>query len=363
MHQNDRFIYLLDQYVSGNLTVDEHDELFDLISTHQFDELLGKHMLHDLRGGEQSQSADLPPHIAQDIIRNIYMAEKNAIEILPVIKHRSFGWKWMAAASVIFIFMFASYFFIINRPGNENSLTTIFPKNAVMQKNETTTLQKISLEDGSVVTLSPKSIIHFPKIFSGENREVFLEGEAFFEVAKNPEMPFLVYYNDIVTKVLGTSFTINTNLKTGNIEVSVKTGKVQVYENRDKQKGKNTDMAVILTPNQKAIYKKDNHLFETTLVDHPTPILNTEVMYGNSNGEEPYNFIYQQEKLQRVFEQVEDMYGIEIVTENAAINNCLFTGDVSTNDLYTKLNIICLTVNATYEINGTKILVKGKGCK
>ena len=363
MHQNDRFIYLLDQYVSGNLTVDEHDELFDLISTHQFDELLGKHMLHDLRGGEQSQSADLPPHIAQDIIRNIYMAEKNAIEILPVIKHRSFGWKWMAAASVIFIFMFASYFFIINRPGNENSLTTIFPKNAVMQKNETTTLQKISLEDGSVVTLSPKSIIHFPKILSGENREVFLEGEAFFEVAKNPEMPFLVYYNDIVTKVLGTSFTINTNLKTGNIEVSVKSGKVQVYENRDKQKGKNTDMAVILTPNQKAIYKKDNHLFETTLVEHPTPILNTEVMYGNSNGEEPYNFIYQQEKLQRVFEQVEDMYGIEIVTENAAINNCLFTGDVSTNDLYTKLNIICLTVNATYEINGTKILVKGKGCK
>ena len=363
MHQNDRFKFLLDQYVSGNLTVEEHDELFDLISTHQFDDLIGKHMLHDLATGEQLQIADLPPHIAQDIIRNIYQAEKNTIEILPVKKPRSIGWKWMAAASVIFILLFTTYFVITNRPENENALSTIIPKNAVMQENESASVQKITLSDGSVISLAPQSIIHFPKNFSGENREVFLEGEAFFEVAKNPEMPFLVYYNDVVTKVLGTSFTINTNRNTGNIEVSVRTGKVQVYENRKKQKGKSTDIAVILTPNQKAIYNKDNHVFETTLVDNPAPVLNMEIIPGKVNEINAYSFIYQQEKLQHVFKQVEDMYGIEIVTENAAINNCLFTGDVSTNDLYTKLNIICLTVNATYEINGTKILIKGKGCK
>lgn len=362
MHPNDRFKYLLDQYVSGHLTAQEHDELFELITTNQFDDLLGKHMLHDLVAGDQVQNADLPPHIAQDIIRNIYQAEKNTIQILPVIKHRSFGWKWMAAASVILILVFASYFIATNRPANENSLAGMIPKNMVIQQNETASSQKITLEDGSVITLAPQSAIHFPENFTGESREVFLEGEAFFEVAKNPDMPFLVYYNDVVTKVLGTSFTINTNQQTGNIEVSVRTGKVQVYENRDKQKGNSPDIAVILTPNQKAIYKKDNHLFETTLVDHPAPVL-TEMIPGKSNEINAYNFIYQQEKLEHVFKQVEDVYGIEIVTENTAINNCLFTGDVSTNDLFTKLNIICLTVNATYEINGTKILIKGKGCK
>jgi transmembrane sensor len=48
--------------------------------------------------------------------------------------------------------------------------------------------------------------------------------------------------------------------------------------------------------------------------------------------------------------------------ENENLNNCLFTGDLSAQDLYTKLRILTLTINASYEINGTKILLKGEGC-
>ena len=361
MPTQERFNYLLDLYISGSLSAEQHDEFFELISTHHYDDLLGRHMLQDLKEGKPAQSADLPPHIAQEIIRNIYQAERNTIQLLPVAKHRSIGWKWMAAASVLLLMISVTLFFVF-KTSDKDSFASFIPNNTLTQTNLTSLPQAVSLADGSVITLSPQSTLHFPKQFSSDKREVYLEGEAFFEVTKNPHQPFLVYYNDIVTKVLGTSFTINTNSKTGNIEVSVRTGKVQVYENERLSKEKRSALAVIVTPNQKAIYKKESRLFETTLVDQPQAITTAENMDNASTAKQVYSFVYEQEKLLTVFEQIERSYGIEIVAENAAINDCVFTGDVSTNDLYTKLNIICLTVNASYEINGTKILIKGKGC-
>ncbi len=361
MPTRERFNYLLDLYISGSLSAEQHDEFFELISTHHYDHLLGKHLLQDLKDGEHIHSADLPPHIAQEIVRNIYQAEKNTIEILPAIKRRSISWRWMAAASILLLMISASLFFVFNNKPGKDSFASFIPNNTLTKTNLTSLPQSVSLADGTVITLTPQSTLHFPKQFTGDKREVYLEGEAFFEVTKNPQQPFLVYYNDIVTKVLGTSFTINTNRKTGNIEVSVRTGRVQVYENEFLSKEKRPDIAVIVTPNQKAIYKKENRLFETTLVDQPQAIV-AENMGNASTAKQAYSFVFEQEKLFTVFEQIEHSYGIEIVAENAAINDCVFTGDVSTNDLYTKLNIICLTVNASYEINGTKILIKGKGC-
>ena len=360
MPDRERFNYLLDLYISGSLSAEQHDEFFELISTHHYDDLLGRHMLQDLKEGKPAQSADLPPHIAQEIIRNIYQAERNTIQLLPVAKQRSIGWKWMAAASVLLLMISVTLFYVF-KTSDKDSFASFIPNNTLTKTNLTSSAQAISLADGTVITLTPRSTVHFPKQFDADKREVYLEGEAFFEVTKNPQQPFLVYYNDIVTKVLGTSFTINTNHKTGNIEVSVRTGRVQVYENEFLSKEKRPDIAVIVTPNQKAIYKKESRLFETTLVDQPQAIV-AENMGNASTAKQAYSFVFEQEKLLTIFEQIEHSYGIEIVAENAAINDCVFTGDVSTNDLYTKLNIICLTVNASYEINVTKILIKGKGC-
>ena len=362
MPDQERFNYLLDLYVSGKLSAQEYDELFDLISSHHYDELLGKHLLHDLKGGEHIHSADLPPHVAQEIIRNIYQAEKDTIRMLPASKTLSIRRRWMAAASVVLLMLSASLYFIFTNKAPKNSFAFFIPHNTLTQKNVDSLPRAIAFPDGSVVTLAPQSTLHFPKEFNGDKREVYLEGEAFFEITKNPQKPFLVYYNDIVTKVLGTSFKINTNSKTGNIEVSVSTGRVQVYENDFLSSEKRTDIAVIVTPNQKAIYKKENRLFETTLVDEPRAIIHAGNSGGPATSDQTYSFIFEQEKLSTVFKQIERSYGIEIVAENAALYDCVFTGDVSTSDLYAKLKIICLTVNASYEINGTKILIKGKGC-
>jgi hypothetical protein len=77
---------------------------------------------------------------------------------------------------------------------------------------------------------------------------------------------------------------------------------------------------------------------------------------------EPHSLLFDQQKLLNVFGQIEKAYLIDITVENTALYNCVFTGDISNLDLFSALKIICIATNSEYEINGTKILIKGKGC-
>jgi hypothetical protein len=63
-----------------------------------------------------------------------------------------------------------------------------------------------------------------------------------------------------------------------------------------------------------------------------------------------------------ILQTLEKIYGIDIEVENDNIDNCHFSGDVSNMDLYARLDVVCRSINASYEIIGTKILIRGKGC-
>jgi ferric-dicitrate binding protein FerR (iron transport regulator) len=360
MNKNERFNWLLQQYLSNKVSAAEHDEFFELLASHRYDSILSHSIQQDLAKGFDNAAADLPPHIAQEIVRNIYTAEKKTAEIIPVQSKSKKIWRWVAAASVILIA--ASVYFIAankNNHGEKDQFASLIPAATITKENVTNAVQQVLLSDGSTVTLKPKGIIHYPQNFKPDSREVYLEGEAFFQVTKNPEKPFLVYYRNIVTKVLGTSFNINTNPQTGNVEVAVKTGRVQVSENEKIVKGNLPVNSVIVTPNQKAVYQVEKGILATAIVDTPEPLQDNRATMPTKVQE---TFIYEQESLAAIFEQLEKAYGIEIIVANPNLNNCVFTGDVSSQDLFTKLKIICLTTNASYEVNGTKILVKGKGC-
>ncbi len=85
------------------------------------------------------------------------------------------------------------------------------------------------LPDGSSVELAAGSRISYPNDFgSGNSRDIYLSGEAFFKIARNSGQPFRVFANEIVTKVLGTSFSVRSYEKDTTISVTVRTGKVSV---------------------------------------------------------------------------------------------------------------------------------------
>jgi ferric-dicitrate binding protein FerR (iron transport regulator) len=92
------------------------------------------------------------------------------------------------------------------------------------------TQSRITLLDGSVVTLKDGSRLNLKNNFSGNTREITLEGEAFFEIAHNPKKPFIIHTGSVKTTVLGTSFSIKAIPGETSITVAVTEGKVKVED-------------------------------------------------------------------------------------------------------------------------------------
>lgn len=227
----------------------------------------------------------------------------------------------------------------------------------ITEVNETALPKKVTLNDQSTVTLEPGSTIVYPAAFKGDKRTVQLIGDAFFEITRNPDQPFLVYSGKIITRVLGTSFRIKTNSKDKALEVEVVTGKVSVFENREafseSDSLENADNGVVLTPNQRVTYFAESRHLMTGLVPEPVKAIATI---------DETRLVFNDEKLEKIAAKLEEAYGIEIVFANDQLAHCTFTGDLAEMPLYDKLALVCKSNGANYEVKGTRILINGHGC-
>lgn len=220
-------------------------------------------------------------------------------------------------------------------------------------KNTTNTEQKITLNDGTTVLLKPNSSLFYGKNFNKSKREVFLEGEGFFEVTHDTNRPFIVHAGQLVTEVLGTSFRIAQNPLVKSVEVSVTTGKVSVYAvKQDKKTEKN---GVILTRNQKVIYDTKQQNIITDIVENPTP-------KAENLAKNPV-LVFEMTPLESVLKKLSDLYGIEFVITNPTIKTCLITADLSDLSMFTQLELICKSIEAHYEKRGSVIFIDGEGCE
>ncbi len=229
----------------------------------------------------------------------------------------------------------------------------------VEHTNTSSKNEQITLADGSRVTLHPQSRLSYPKDFVGTKREVILEGEAFFEVQKNPQKPFLVYSNHLTTKVLGTSFLVKAYAHDKNTTVAVRTGKVSVYATKsvlstaESAKDANPE-AVVLTPNQQVTYVETENKLVKTLVEKPAILIPLE---------ETPSFAFQKAPLSTIIAAFEKTYGIDIVYDEALMSHCLITTTLEQENLYDNLTIICKLLNASYEVVDTQVVIKGAGCQ
>jgi ferric-dicitrate binding protein FerR (iron transport regulator) len=215
------------------------------------------------------------------------------------------------------------------------------------------------LADSSVVRLQPGSSLYYPDSFKDSLREVYLEGNAFFSIHHDAAKPFFVHtVNGLLTRVLGTSFSINQDVATHTTVVRVATGRVGVYEEKSR-KGKMLlpPGSIVVTPNQKVEFNAKSKRFVTSLVEDPRPLDDRTADKNaalNFTGDRP---------LWQVLEALSKVYGVNITAESEAVANCPFTGDIRNYDLYEQLSVICQALNDSYEINGTSIVVKGSGCE
>lgn len=263
---------------------------------------------------------------------------------------------WSVAASVLLLL--GLWFFL--KPGprgySYDTNKAQAAQRLVEKVNTGDTPVSVLFADGSKVRLAPSSRISFPENFNGgEKREVYLSGEAFFEVAKNPDRPFFVYSNELVTKVLGTSFNIRAYETDQDVVVNVLTGKVAVSiaENLPATPGGEKVRHLLLLPNQQATLSRKEAELVRSLVKDPALVKN------NAANEE---FIFTKTPANEVFETLEAAYGVQIAYDATVFARCELTADLTTESLYEKLDVICKSIEATYKSEDGQILVSGNGC-
>jgi hypothetical protein len=248
--------------------------------------------------------------------------------------------------------IFLVVFLVKNNPSEGLNFKSLRLEEGMEMKNMTLIDQKIQLKDGSMVILKPQSCIVYGRDFNLKKRDIFLKGQAFFQVKRNVSKPFIVHSGDLNSEVLGTSFWVKSNAKNNQIEVSVTSGKVSVYSN--KVSNNNNLNGVILTRNQKVVFDVATRTINPTIVNNPIPNLASDFSKNQ--------LIFQATPLQTVLLTMSKHYGVEIISTNPKSNDCLITADLNGLALFTQLDLICKSIGATYEKRGTVIFIKGDGC-
>jgi transmembrane sensor len=223
----------------------------------------------------------------------------------------------------------------------------------IEEVNRTNEEIKIHLADGSLITLGKNSRLRFPRKFDQAQRVVHLTGEAFFEVKKNPNQPFLVFADETVTKVLGTSFRIKAYFGAPKVFVEVRSGRVSVFMKKDFE-GTTSQVerkGLILTPNQQAVFNRDLAHLDKTLVETPV-VLNVP--------EEKISFEFNNTPIEKIFSILEQAYGLEIIYDLELVAGRTLTVSLEDESLFEKLDIICRTLGLEYQLVDAQIIVENK---
>lgn len=213
--------------------------------------------------------------------------------------------------------------------------------------------QHITLPDNSTVTLQPQSKLRYSRRFGQSEREVCLEGEAFFNVSRDEQRPFFVHVNRLTTKVLGTSFIVKAFRQESRVTVEVMTGRVSVYTNKNRQREPEAE-EIILTPNQKIVFDKTVNKLSRMIVDVPKVIIPAE---------EFERMRFEGAPVREIFKAIEKVYGVDIVYDEETFSACTLTTSISDGDLYNRLDIICKVIGGSYELKDECIIIHGSGCK
>lgn len=215
-----------------------------------------------------------------------------------------------------------------------------------LQTVSTGNINKLILADGSLVWLKGNSTLTYPSDFSGDVRKVSLQGEALFEVAKDPKHPFVIQCGELTTTVLGTSFNIKSTEK--NIEVVVLTGKVALTSVTDKK-------GLIVLPNQKAVYNGEQRLFEKTESEAKEKV--------EAVKDTQYPMDFEDTRMEEIIRRIEGKFNVKVRIADSKLANCMITANFTDQSLEGTIHMISQALGFSYELNGREVVVKGGGCE
>lgn len=278
---------ILIRYIQGTSSIQETQMVMQWINENKENEKYLLEMQHLLNASLEWDS----------IFHDLETSEKT-----PRKHYRLYWIKVAAVAASLFIFMAGGWMLAWNTL--QYKISQHMPLAECIRVPARQRLDLI-LSDGTKVCLNANSTLRFDNDWSQKERRVFLDGEAYFEVAHNKERPFIVETNTYDIQVLGTTFNVNAYQKEGNFEVALIEGSVQINDKEDQK-------LLQLNPNEEAVLDNGYLAKHKTQVKDLTKWTDGILVFNN----EPYKTI---------FKKLEAYYNVEITINDRIIGEYCMT--------------------------------------
>ncbi len=201
---------------------------------------------------------------------------------------------------------------------------------------------KLELSDHTKIWLNAGSKLRFPQHFNEETgqRTVYLEGEAFFDVRSNAELPFVVNVEGLNVKVLGTKFNVHAYASDKTIKTTLVEGEVKVYEK------KRPEQVLLLKPNYQATYDKGSEFLEKKEVD-------TRIFTGWMQN----TLVIDNLSFEEILNRLERIHNVKIINTVAHLADEMYVGEFQNESIETVLNTIAVSTPFQYKIKDNIITI------
>lgn len=334
-----RFKYLFHQFVNKTASLEEAEEFLVMMKRDDYNKEL--QLLLDEFWKEPYSITPLYEERAERIFNKILASEQ--IKEPATIKGRGRRLWFKAAAAVLIIALSALFYMKEFRTSNSQLLRV---NNTKQVKPDKPSRRFINLPDGSSVILNENSKIEFGDRFLVNGvREVYLVGEAYFDIIHDSSHPFIVRTGKLQTTVLGTAFNINANSETGTVIVTVTRGKVKV--------GDRTRTFNVILPDEQVVFNRDLSRNSKKPVD-----AGTITAWKNED------IYFDDVSISNVANQLEERFNVSIVFANDIIKNCRFSATfLKSQSLQQILNVIGEFNHIKYQLKDNKtVVLDGAGC-
>ncbi len=238
--------------------------------------------------------------------------------------------RWLQVAA-IFVAGFAFSWFVFKALPGFDKATAVYNEIVTPMGSRST----VKLPDGSKIILNAGSKLRYPQAFDQNRREVYLEGEAFFIVAKDIRHRFLVKTSNITIKVYGTQFNVKAYASDKTVETTLVEGEISVIP--ELQTGKKRENEIILKPNQRLVLYKKNKLekgiAEKTVSEQRKGNLQSPKLIISKKVDPEYytswkdgRLIIRSERLDQLAVKLERRYDVSIHFKNNEVKEYRFTG-------------------------------------
>lgn len=333
---NKRLQLLFEMYLDGTITPSEKKELFSMLT-----DPANKNTVNGLMDSLWETIPDQPVSLmnreeAFDKLQQ-HITSVNQPKQLPQNRFKILK----VAAAVAFLFIASAALFLY-APILKSSDHQVFAVG-----DDKTDAHFLRLPDGSTVLLNEGSKLEYPTSFNNETREVYLQGEAFFDIQHNSEKPFVVKTSDVTTTVLGTAFNIRAFPDDKHVVVTVSRGKVKV--------SKDEKVLGVITRDQQITVERQ------TSVSHQASVNSRETTEWMER-----DIHFNDVTMDNAVAELSNRFNVDIELKNEKLRECKFTATfVKGEDVEQILIVLTEFNNATFTFDKTtrKVVIDGEGCQ